>query len=175
MRKTRLSFIIGFIGIICFTALGSAPRAHGAPPTCDPAAVAAVADGVEAACPCAGKTAPTGEVTVWKNHGGYVSCVARERNRLAKQFEVSKSCLHGTTRCAARSTCGKRDGFVTCRIPDVCSDPTPDGIAAGTCGDDPTIACDTAANCPVLSCSIKSSPDLCSAQSGIAGTGSCCD
>lgn len=174
MSKTRLRFIACCVSIIGFAALGNATRAYGAP-ACDPAAVAAAAGAVESACPCAGKTAPNGDVTAWKNHGQYVSCVTRARNAAAKHFQLSKSCVRETTRCSARSTCGKPDGFVSCRVPDVCSDPTPDGIATGTCGDDPTIACDTAADCPVLRCSVKSSADLCTAQGGIAGAGSCCD
>lgn len=154
-----------------FLAAGRASAA----PACDPALVAEAAAAIAAACPCAGKTSPAGEVVPWKNHGGYVSCVTRERNKLAKQLDLSKSCVRATTRCAARSTCGKREGFVTCRIPDVCSDTAPDGVATGTCTDDPTIACDTAADCPVLRCSIKSDGDLCTAQGGISGSGSCCE
>jgi hypothetical protein len=172
MRNARLGFIACVLSTIGLAALG-ANRAHAAP-TCDPAAVAAADAAIQATCPCAGKTDPSGTVTAWKNHGQYTSCVTRERNRQAKQLQISKSCLNDTS-CAARSTCGKRSGFVTCRIPDVCSDPTPDGVAAGTCADAPTIACDTAADCPVLHCSIKSSSDLCSAKGGISGVGSCCD
>lgn len=165
--------------VACAALLGTAVLAWSgsalAAPACDPAAVADAAAQVEAACPCAGRTAPSGEVTAWKNHGQYVSCVSRERNRVAKALGLSKSCVRQTTRCAARSTCGKREGFVTCRIPDACSDDNPDGVAEGTCSDDPSVACDTAADCPVLRCTVKSASELCDAQGGISGTGSCCD
>jgi hypothetical protein len=173
MHRNISGFIVSAV-LVGLASLLGAERALAAP-ACDPAVVADVAAQVEAACPCAGKTSPSGEVTAWKNHGQYVSCVTRERNRLAKQLGLSKSCVRQTTRCAARSTCGKREGFVTCRTPDLCSDVNPDGIAEGTCSDDPAIACDTAADCPVLRCTIKSAADLCTAQGGIAGSGSCCD
>lgn len=160
--------------VAAFTGL-LASRASAAP-ACDPALVEQAAAAIAAECPCEGRTNPAGEVTAWKNHGGYVSCVARERNRQAKQLGLSKSCVRTATRCAARSTCGKREGFVTCRTPDLCSDALPgDGVAEGACSDDPTIACDTAADCPVLRCTIKSSAELCAEQGGIAATGSCCD
>jgi hypothetical protein len=172
--RTRLLGLITFAALVGLASSVGAGRALAAP-ACDPDAVAVVAAQVAATCPCEGKTSPSGELTAWKNHGQYVSCVGRERNRLAKQLQLAKSCVRTATRCAARSTCGKREGFVSCRIPDPCSDPTPDGSAEGACSDDPTIACDTAADCPVLRCSIKSRADLCAAQGGIAGTGSCCD
>jgi hypothetical protein len=170
MKKIHLAALLGAVAL---TAALAAPAA--AAPACDPAAVDAAAAAMTATCPCAGKTSPGGDVVPWKNHGQYVSCVTRERNRLAKQLALSKSCIRSATRCAARSTCGKKDGFVTCRLPDLCSDPTPDGVASGACSDDPTIACDTAADCPVLRCSIKSSSERCDGQGGMSGTGSCCD
>jgi hypothetical protein len=145
-----------------------------AAPSCDADAVAAIGAAIAEACPCEGRTNPAGEVVPWKNHGQYVSCVARERNRLARDLEVSKSCLRQAVKCGARSTCGK-PGFVTCRTPDECSDTLPDGDPTGTCADDPTIACDTAADCPVLRCSTKSSEEACTSRGGIAGTGTCCD
>lgn len=174
MTKTRLGLTACFVTIIGFATVGTAGRASAAP-ACDPAAVASAAADVQAACPCAGRTSPSGEVTAWKNHGQYVSCVTRARNEAAKRLDLSKSCVRNATRCAARSTCGKPDGFVSCRIPDVCSDATPDGTATGVCADDPTIACDTAADCPVLRCSVKSSAEICAAQGGISGAGSCCE
>ena len=161
----------------CVLALGGlAVSRASAAPACDPALVEQAAAAIAAECPCDGRTNPAGEVSPWKNHGGYVSCVARERNRQAKQLGLSKSCVRTATRCAARSTCGKREGFVTCRTPDLCSDQQQgDGAQDGTCADDPTIACDTAADCPVLRCSIKSSAEICAERGGIAATGSCCD
>jgi hypothetical protein len=147
-----------------------------AAPACDLVLVARAGAAIAAACPCEGKINPAGEVTPWKNHGGYVSCVTRERNHQAKALGLSKSCVRQATRCAARSTCGKRAGFVVCRQLDVCSDTLPgDDVAAGVCADDPTVACDTAAECPVLSCSVKSAAEICTELGGAAGTGSCCD
>lgn len=147
-----------------------------AAPACDPALVEQAGAAIAAACPCGGKVNGAGEVTPWKNHGGYVSCVARERNQQAKTLGLSKSCVRTAARCAARSTCGKREGFVVCRQLDSCSDPLPgDGTIAGTCTDDPTVACDTVADCPVLSCSVKSAAEICTDQGGVAATGSCCD
>ena len=35
--------------------------------------------------------------------------------------------------------------------------------------------CDTAADCPVLSCSVKSAAETCTDQGGVAATGSCCE
>lgn len=54
-------------------------------------------------CPCSG---PRGSTTAWKNHGQYVSCVARASNdlvSLGQLSEADKSALQST---AAQSTCG---------------------------------------------------------------------
>jgi hypothetical protein len=174
MRISRVGLatcIVSGLGWIA-AAGGTSPAYAG--PACDPAVVEAVQAEIAEACPCDGKTNPAGEVVPWRNHGQYVSCVTRTRNELARELEVSKSCLRRVTPCSARSTCGK-EGVVTCRMPDECSDPLADGTPAGTCADDPAIACDTAADCPVLRCSIKSSAESCEARGGIAGTGTCCD
>lgn len=166
-------FVLASCTILLAGLLGS-PAA--AAPACDADLVAQAGAAIAAACPCGGKVNGAGEVTPWKNHGGYVSCVARERNRQAKALGLSKSCVRTAARCAARSTCGKREGFVVCRHLDTCSDALPgDGVAAGLCSDDPTVACDTASDCPVLSCSVKSASDICTDQGGVAATGSCCD
>lgn len=149
-------------------------RVASAAPACDPEVLEAAAAAIAEACPCDGQTNPAGEVVPWRNHGQYVSCVARERNRLAKDLVISKSCLRRAVPCGARSTCGK-PGVVTCRLPDECSDPLADGTPEGVCADDPSIVCDTAADCPVLRCSIKSSAESCAERGGISGTGSCCD
>lgn len=161
---------------IAAASIGLPAARAGAAQACDPAVVAQAAAELAAECPCAGKTLPNGEVQPWKNHGGYVSCVTRARNAFAKRNDVSKSCVRSATRCAARSTCGKPDGFVVCRTLDTCSDTTPgDELKAGTCTDSPETACDTAADCPVLKCSVKSTAEICEAQSGVAGSGSCCE
>lgn len=176
MNRNRMG-IVGVLATTFALALGSVALVGTAEaaPACDPAVVEAVAAEIAATCPCDGGTSPSGEVTPWRNHGRYVSCVARTRNKLAKQLGLSKSCLRTAVRCSARSTCGKREGFVTCRTPDLCSDPVADGVAEGTCSDDPSIACDTAADCPVLRCTIKSSAERCLDRGGIPATGSCCD
>ncbi|MBM4266094.1 MAG: hypothetical protein FJ144_05680 [Deltaproteobacteria bacterium] len=145
-----------------------------AAPACDPADIEAAAAAIAEACPCDGRVSPSGAVTPWNNHGQYVSCVVRERNQVAKDLELPKPCLRRVASCGARSSCGK-PGFVTCRIPDECSDLVADGVAEGTCADDPEVACDTAADCPVLRCSTKASVEKCEERGGIAGTGSCCD
>lgn len=109
-------------------------------------------------CPCTG------------NHGRYVSCVAHAVRDAVRNGDVDVNCKGAVTRCAARSTCGKKEGFVTCAICD-----------AGTCAngvcDDGTTACSDSSQCPpVLNrCSTKSSADACSAHGGVAGSGSCCD
>lgn len=168
MTTASLALALALTGLL-------APHASAAP-GCDATLVAQAAAEIAAACPCAGKTLPNGEIQPWKNHGGYVSCVTRARNDFAKRNDVSKSCVRSATRCAARSTCGKPYGFVVCRTLDACSDPAPgDDVAAGTCADAPETACDTAADCPVLKCSVKSTAEICEAQSGVAATGSCCE
>ena len=173
--RTRLWMLIALALSIGLTGLAATPAAA-ARPACDSALVAQAATEVASECPCGGKMLPTGEVQPWKNHGGYVSCVTRARNAFAKHHDISKSCLRSATRCAARSTCGKLDGFVVCRTLDACSDATPgDDVAAGTCADSPETPCDTAADCPVLKCSVKSAADICQAQSGVAASGSCCE
>src|ERR1043166_6711119 len=69
------------------------------------------------------------------NHGRYVSCVARAVNDLVRNHGFPTNCKGAVTRCAARSTCGKKDGFVTCAVcsPGTCS-------SLGFC-DDGTTAC----------------------------------
>ena len=174
MKFTRMGLfacLVSTMSLVTVVAPGTAQAA----PACDPAAMETASAEIEAACPCEGRTNGNGEVVPWKNHGQYVSCVAVERNHLAKDLDLSKSCLRRVVSCGARSNCGKPD-FVTCRIPDECSDALPgDGVAEGTCADAPEIACDTAADCPILHCSTKSSAEHCEARGGIAGTGSCCD
>src|SRR5262245_29766875 len=115
--SSETSRLCWFTNILAGAALWLAAAAIGtaeAAPPCDADAVAAAGAAIAAACPCAGTTSPSGEVVPWKNHGQYVSCVTHERNQIAKDLDLSKSCLRQATRCGARSTCGK-PGFVTCR------------------------------------------------------------
>jgi len=109
-------------------------------------------------CPCTG------------NHGRYVSCVAHAVRSAVSNNEIDVNCKGAVVRCAARSTCGKKESFVTCAICDT-----------GTCTngfcDDGTTACMDSSQCPpVLNrCSTKSSADACTARGGTPGSGSCCD
>jgi hypothetical protein len=169
-------------GLTATTAAGIlllASPASAAPKTCDPAAIAAAQAAIGEKCPCAGTTAPDGSITPWKNHGQYVRCVAQETTRQVRTSggELTRRCLQASVRCSARSTCGKRDSFVACRIHDDCiGDAAPgDGAAAGLCAGDGTTACDTGGDCPVLRCSVRSSTDACDRAGGAAGSGSCCD
>lgn len=102
------------------------------------------------------------------NHGRYVSCVAHAvRDAVANGLPTN--CKGTVTRCAARSTCGKKTGFVTCCFA------TPGKCANGMCAGSDT-ACSTDTECPARTrCSVKSSSDHCTAQGGSPGTGSCCD
>ncbi|GEM_PF-802002 len=90
------------VAIVVLTALG-VQRAHAAP-CVDPAAVAAVRAAAEARCPCAAAT----------NHGQYVKCVAGVAKAAVAGGELPKSCKGAVVACAARSTCGKPAGSVTC-------------------------------------------------------------
>lgn len=121
------------------------------------------------------------------NHGRYVSCVAHVVKRLADSGAIPTNCKGKIKRCAARSTCGKKAGFVTCQIPtdtcvlvsDTCdpgtltctADPTrtcaaDEDCTTGTCAADPALACSTDLDCGAR-CSIKSSAARCEARGGI--------
>src|SRR3989449_8147866 len=113
---------------------------------------------INSECPCTG------------NHGQYVSCVAHPARDAVRNGDLDVNCKGKVTRCAARSTCGKKTGFVTYAIcePGTCTN--------GFC-DDGTTACADSSTCPpvVTHCSAKSSGDLCAARGGTTGSGSCCD
>jgi hypothetical protein len=148
------------------------------PPTCDPAKVQAAATAIGDACPCAGKTDPaTGAVVPWKNHGKYVSCVAKATaQQTGPKAGLARYCMRTTVRCAARSVCGKADrvACVTTTAGTCTGDPTPgDGTAAGTC-DGSGAPCDTDADCSTQSCQ-KATAEACSTAGGSpADSGSCC-
>lgn len=104
----------------------------------------------------------------YPNHGQYVRCVVSHvRDAIAAGLPTN--CKGTITRCAARSTCGKKTGFSTCcrALPGTCT--------AGLCQDKKT-SCTDSSTCPaVTKCGMKSSPELCTAIGGSPGTGSCCD
>jgi hypothetical protein len=148
-----------------------------------PAPVTCPADGnvvgaIAAECPCGGKVLPDLSVAPWKNHGKYVSCVVRYRNRLRKAgcFGDDDTLRRTIARCAARSTCGK--STVLCCTYDLgtCNDPAPgDLVAAGTCSNDAAVVCDTAADCTKSSAHIAHDSAACVADGGTdVGSGSVC-
>lgn len=147
---------------------GNGNGGGGGPAACDAAAVDAAAASVAAACPCAGRTDDTGAVVPWKNHGQYVRCVAKANKAAiaASAGAVSRRCLKSSQRCAARSTCGRAEGFVNC------TKTTSSTCVAGSCADGS--ACATDADCGESSCSFRPSAEACTASGGTPGTGSCC-
>ena len=103
-----------------------------------------------------------------KNHGQYVSCVTGKVREAIKSGELDTNCMGKVMRCAARSTCGKKSGFVTCVtcVPGTCTN--------NLC-DDGVTSCSDTVPCPqvVSRCSTKSDVSHCA--SGITGSGSCCN
>jgi len=134
-----------------------------------------VAAAIGAACPCDGNSAGQ----AWKNHGKYVSCVVRFRNELRRDGCLDAEAKRTIARCAARSTCGK-EGAVLCCVYDTsgtCDDALPgDGVAAGVCSNDATVACDTATDCITASGpKVRRHAETCTDQGGtVVGTGSAC-
>jgi len=133
--------------------------ASGARAGCNDPDLETVRDRILATCECTG------------NHGQHVSCVAHEVREAVASGELDVNCKGKVVKCAARSTCGKKDGFVTCTkcVPGTCD------TVAGLC-DDGLTPCTDSTQCPQIvdRCSPKSSAELCELQGGIAGTGSCC-
>jgi hypothetical protein len=124
----------------------------------------AVRDDILASCPCTG------------NHGQHVSCVAHKLKDAVSSGLLDVNCKGKVVRCAARSTCGHKDGFVTCAICD------PGTCTNGLC-DDGVTTCDEITPCPAVlrRCSTKSDASKCvvpsSAGEGttvVVGSGSCC-
>jgi hypothetical protein len=123
---------------------------------------------IDARCPCAEAA----------THGAYVRCVAQVVKELAADATIPVRCKGRITRCAARSTCGRRPGTVVCEIPRV-SGTCPIGL--GFCHDpqgeiDYTRGCSSDADCVYdRRCRISASAERCVAQGGVVGTGtSCC-
>src|SRR5262245_61435775 len=145
----RVVFVLALAG-----ALGAASIARAG---CNDSRVAQVRTTINQTCTCNG------------NHGQYVSCVARTVSAAVRNGDLDVNCKGKVVRCAARSTCGKKTGFVTCTIcvPGTCTD--------NLC-DDGVTQCADSSTCPqvVDRCSTKSSAELCQAKGGIVGEGSCC-
>ena len=146
----RIALVLAAVGSLALSV--SVARAG-----CNDPDLNTVRDRVLAQCSCDG------------NHGQYVSCVTRAVREAVSTGELDVNCKGKVVRCAARSTCGKKEGFVTCTIcvPGTCTD--------NLCDDGVTV-CSDSSTCPqvVDRCSTKSSVDLCLAKGGIPGTGSCC-
>jgi hypothetical protein len=129
----------------------------------------AAADDCETArCAVQAQIAQQCDCSTASNHGRYVSCVNRVVRTLVTDGTVPTNCKGKVTRCAARSTCGKKAGFVTCSIATSTCDST-----TGTCTANPALTCVTDVDCGVR-CKISSSADHCTARGGTPGTGSCC-
>ena len=131
----------------------------------DPAAAEAARARIAETCRCDAAT----------RHGQYVSCVAREV-RTAVTNGLPTNCKGAVVRCAARSTCGKKTGFVTCAQ---CSPGTCD-TTTNLCDDGVTPCPVAPATCPPVldHCSTKSDAALCISREGetaVVGSGSCCD
>jgi hypothetical protein len=114
---------------------------------------------VNAQCSCTGAG----------NHGRYVSCIAHVTKALNSCGLLPRNCKGKVTRCAARSTCGKT-GFSTC-MPncDILA-----GSTAGTCSNDPTIACSTAGDCIEKASDCHIRHDGTCPDGTTPGSGSCC-
>ena len=128
-------------------------------------------------CPCAGTVQPDMSVRPWRNHGQFMKCVVQFRNALRKSGCLTDTDRRTIASCAARSTCGK-DKVLCCHyVVGTCSDPTPgDMVKAGSCDNDATLACDTAADCTTSSSRITRDATSCMADGGVVvdGGGSVC-
>src|SRR5262249_41588256 len=145
--------MLGFTVVAGLVLLGSAAHAG-----CNDPRVATVRAQIDGECQCTG------------NHGQFVSCVAHHVGDAVRNNELDTNCKGAVTRCAARSTGGKKSGFVTCAS---CRRGT---CTRGVCGDGFTMSADRWM-CPAVvnGCSTKSRAALCAAKGGVAGSGSCCD
>jgi hypothetical protein len=124
--RSSSRFLVTLAGVclLATTAYAARPTSPGGgPPACDPDAVAAATAAIADACPCEGQTDEAGNVVPWKNHGQYVRCVAHATRDAVKASDgtLTRRCLKESVRCAARSTCGRPEGFVTCTIDLSCS------------------------------------------------------
>ena len=177
MKKSPVFALVASIGFVALQlALAPAADAKKCTPDQELRALEIHAQ-ISEACPC--DMQANGQP--WRNHGKYVSCVARTSNSLYKQNpDVARSCKKLLRRCAARSTCGK-EGAVRCcfgREHDCLDDTVPgDSVADGECTNDSATACDTNADCMTIRCKIdRRGVERCTERGGVAnGTGSCCN
>ena len=155
MHRLALGFVLaGGIALFASPALSA----------CTDPDAPAVRDEILASCPCTG------------NHGQHVSCVAHALKEAVASGRLDVNCKGKVVRCAARSTCGKKDGFVTCSVCD------PGTCTNGLCDDGVTTCTDSSECAAVLRrCSTKSDASKCavpaSAPPGatvVVGSGSCC-
>ena len=170
---TRLLAVLTMLALpVGVRAMG---HGHGKPqPIPCPADVAAA---LAAQCPCAGAVQPDMSTVPWRNHGQYMKCLVHFRNALRKSGCLTAAERQTIASCAARSTCGKNT--VLCCHYDLgtCSDPTPgDMVAAGTCSNDPTVACDVSTDCTQSTARITPDATACMADGGVVveGGGSVC-
>lgn len=110
------------------------------------------------------------------NHGHFVSCVAHKVKDAVEAGLIATNCKGKVVRCGARSTCGHKEGFVTCAICD------PGTCVNGFC-DDGVTACTDSSECVgiVRRCSTKSDASRCvvppssaPGTTAVVGSGSCC-
>lgn len=172
MRDTR--WICG-LAAAGFLALAGTALAKKPPAVCDATGVASAKAEVDGTCPCTGKSDGLGGAVPWKNHGQYVSCVAKASKAAAANAGVAKRCLKDVVPCAANSTCGKSDDVACITTSGVClNDPIPGDLTKeGTCDNDIAVACDTDADCSQPICSVMDPAD-CIAAGGSAAAGTCC-
>jgi hypothetical protein len=124
---------------------------------------------IAAACPCDGTVMPDSTIEPWRNHGQYVRCVVKYRNRLWKSDCIDKAERRQTRRCAARSTCGKADRVRCCvSQTGTCSD-------TGTCSNDDERSCASDTDCTKTKVRMTRGDAQCIERGGtVDGTGSIC-
>ena len=161
MRNLFVAFVLA--GSI--TLLGSQARAA---VDCSGPDFQSVRDDILASC--------GGDSCSTHNHGHFVSCVAHKVKDAVADGLIANNCKGKVVRCGARSTCGKKEGFVTCAICD------PGTCLNGFC-DDGVTACVDSTECVgvVRRCSTKSDASRCVAPpssapgtTAVVGSGSCC-
>ena len=130
MKINRFAWILGSLAV-----LWAGPAL--AKSACDADVVAQVEADIALACPCDAQA----DGTPWKNHGGYVSCVAHARKSVSAAAGIKQNCLKGVQACAAESTCGKSDKVGCVANTGTCL------FAPGACSSDIAEPCDSAATC----------------------------